>query len=92
VTVLCPSFFPTALIDNGRFASAAERRIARAEFTRTGLTSEAVADAAVKAVARKQLYVILPAKGRVLWWIKRISPRVFFRIIALEVNRRVNAR
>jgi short-subunit dehydrogenase len=92
VTVLCPSFFPTALIDNGRFASPAERRIARGEFTRTKLTAEAVADAAVRAMARRQLYVILPVKGRVIWWIKRLSPRLFFRIIALEVNRRVNAR
>ena len=92
VTVLCPSFFPTALLDNGRFTSPAEQRIARAEFTRTKLTAEKVADAAVRAMARKQLYVILPAKARVLWWIKRLSPRLFFRIIALEVNRRLNAR
>jgi len=92
VTVLCPSFFPTGLIENGRFTSPAEQRIARAEFTRTKLTAEKVADAAVRAMARKQLYVILPAKARVLWWIKRLSPRLFFRIIALEVNRRLNAR
>ena len=92
VTVLCPSFFPTALLDNGRFTSPAEQRIARAEFTRTKLTAEKVADAAVRAMARKQLYVILPAKARVLWWIKRLAPRLFFRIIALEVNRRLNAR
>ena len=92
VTVLCPSFFPTALLDNGRFASAAEQRIARAEFTRTKLTAEKVADAAVRAMARKQFYVVLPAKARVLWWIKRLSPWLFFRVIALEVNRRLNAR
>ena len=92
VTVLCPSFFPTALLDNGRFTSPAEQRIARAEFTRTKLTAEKVADAAVRAMARKQLYVILPATARVLWWIKRLAPRLFFRIIALEVNRRLNAR
>ena len=92
VTVLCPSFFPTALLDNGRFASPAEQRIAHAEFTRTKLTAEKVADAAVRAMARKQLYVILPAKARVLWWIKRLSPWLFFRVIVLEVDRRLNAR
>ena len=74
------------------FQSAAERRIAKAEFTRTKLTAEAVADAAIRAMARKQLYVILPVKARVIWWIKRLSPRLFFRVIALEVNRRLNAR
>ena len=92
VTVLCPSFFPTALVDNGRFVSAAERRIAQGEFKRTRLTSEAVAEAALRAVARKQLYVILPAKARLIWWIKRLSPALFFRMVALEVNRRVSGR
>lgn len=92
VTVLCPSFFPTRLLDNARFSSAADRRIAKAEFTRTKLTAEAVADAAVLAVRRKRLYVVLPAKGRVIWWIKRLSPRLFFRLIAVEVNRRLGGR
>lgn len=92
VTVLCPSFFPTRLLDNARFASAADRRIAHGEFARSALTAEAVADAAVRAVASKQLYVVQPAKGRLIWWIKRLSPRIFFRIIALEVNRRQNGR
>ena len=41
---------------------------------------------------QEQLYVILPEKARVLWWIKRLSPWLFFRIIALEVNRRLKAR
>jgi hypothetical protein len=54
--------------------------------------TEAVADAAVRGMVRKQLYVILPAKARVIWWIKRLSPRLFFRVIALEVNRRLKAR
>ena len=43
-------------------------------------------------MSRKQLYVIHPAKARVIWWIKRLSPWLFFRVIALEVNRRLGAR
>lgn len=92
VTVLCPSFFPTALVDRGRFATPAERRIALEEFTRTTLTAGAVAEAAVRAVARKQLYVVLPTKGRVLWWLKRLFPRLFFRVVTLEADRRLRDR
>jgi NAD(P)-dependent dehydrogenase (short-subunit alcohol dehydrogenase family) len=92
VTVLCPSFFPTALVDNGRFSSEAERGIARGEFERTRLTAEVVADAALRAMARRQLYVVLPAKARLIWWIKRLSPALFFRIVSREVDRRLNGR
>jgi len=88
VTVLCPSFFPTRLLDNGRFATEADRSVARGEFDRTSLTAEAVADAAVRAVASKRLYVVQPVKARFLWWVKRLSPRLFFRLVALEVDRR----
>ncbi len=92
VTVLCPSFFPTRLLDNGRFATAADLRVARGEFSRSTLTAEAVADAAVKAMAAKRLYVFQPAKGRLIWWVKRLSPRLFFRLVALEVGRRLGPR
>lgn len=92
VTVLCPSFFPTRLIEAGRFASDADRRIAEGEFARTRLTAEAVADAAVRAVAAKRFYVVLPAKARWIWWVKRLSPRLFFRLVAVEVDRRLRPR
>ncbi len=90
VTVLCPSFFPTQLIDNGRFTSDEDRRIAQGEFSRTRLTADGVADAAVKAMHARRLYVVLPAKGRLIWWLKRLSPGLFFRLVAVEVSRRVN--
>lgn len=92
VTVLCPSFFPTRLLESGRFASDVDRRIARGEFARSTLTAEAVADAAVKAMAAKRLYVFQPAKGRLIWWVKRLSPPLFFRLLAVEVDRRLNPR
>jgi len=89
VTVLCPSFFPTGLIDNGRFHDAAHRRVAVGEFARTRLTAEAVADAAVRAMRSRRLYVVLPARGRLIWYLKRLSPSLFVKLVVREVRRRL---
>jgi NAD(P)-dependent dehydrogenase (short-subunit alcohol dehydrogenase family) len=89
VTVLCPSFFPTGLLDNGRFRDAAHRRVAAGEFSRTRLTAESVAEAAVKAVRSRSLYVVLPARGRLIWYLKRLSPTLFVKLVVREVRRRL---
>ncbi|MFM7520602.1 MAG: SDR family NAD(P)-dependent oxidoreductase [Planctomycetota bacterium] len=88
VTVLCPSFFPTNLLDNGRFRDAAQRRVAAGEFARTRLTAERVADEAVKAMQARRLYVVLPARGRLVWYLKRLSPTLFVKLVVREVRRR----
>ena len=89
VTVLCPSFFPTSLLDSARFSTEHDQRMARSEFLQSRLTADAVADAAVAAMHARRLYVVLPAKGRWIWWLKRLSPTLFFWAVAREVNRRV---
>ena len=88
VTVLCPSFFPTALLDSARFATEHDRRVARSEFLQSRLTADAVADAAMSAMHARRLYVVMPATGRWIWWLKRLSPRLFFGAVAREMNRR----
>ena len=89
VTVLCPSFFPSRLLDNGRFADEAHRRVAAGEFSRTRLTADAVAEAAVAAMRSGNLYVVLPGRGRLIWYLKRLSPSLFVRLVVREVRRRL---
>lgn len=89
VTVLCPSFFPTRLLANGRFHDMSHRRVAAAEFARTRLTAERVADEAMKAMRSRRLYVVLPARGRLIWYLKRLSPTFFVKLVVREVRRRL---
>jgi NAD(P)-dependent dehydrogenase (short-subunit alcohol dehydrogenase family) len=91
VTVLCPSFFRTALLDRGRFAEDRHRRVAAAVADRSSLSAERVADAAVRAVARRQLYVFLPGRARLVWWFKRLFPLGFLAAVVSEVDRRFQA-
>jgi NAD(P)-dependent dehydrogenase (short-subunit alcohol dehydrogenase family) len=82
VSCLCPSFFPTNLLSEGRFAETRMKQLAEREFKRSRFTADDVADAAVKAIARKQFYVMLPAEGRFYWRLKRLLPMTVLKLIA----------
>lgn len=82
VSCICPSFFPTNLLSEGRFAETRMKDLAEREFKRSKFTAEHVADAAVRAIARKQFYVILPAEGRFYWRLKRLLPTWLLKLIA----------
>lgn len=82
VTVLCPAFFATNLLKEGRFHDDKLRNIAESAFRKATLTAETVADEAVRAMRRKKLYVVLPPKARRYWWFKRLAPQRFLDAIA----------
>ncbi len=82
VTVLCPAFFATNLLERGRFQDDRQRDIAERAFRKAKLTADHVADHAVRAMQRKQLYVILPRKARLYWLFKRAAPQRFLNAIA----------
>jgi NAD(P)-dependent dehydrogenase (short-subunit alcohol dehydrogenase family) len=82
VTVLCPAFFPTNLLTNGRFTQNHWKRVAERAFEVSTMTADYVADQAVRAIKRKQLYLLLPVRSRRQWWLKRLMPTVFLRQVA----------
>jgi len=82
VSCICPSFFPTNLLSEGRFAEESMKQLAEREFKRSKFTAEHVADAAVKVIARRQFYVVLPAEGRFYWRFKRLMPTTVLKLIA----------
>jgi NAD(P)-dependent dehydrogenase (short-subunit alcohol dehydrogenase family) len=77
VTVLCPSFFQSQLLETARMHTADQLRIADNSMRRSHFTADDVAHAALRAMRRKFLYVVVPAKGRVWWRIKRFIPFEF---------------
>ena len=77
VTVLCPSFFQTHLLETARMDTQEQLQLAARSMQGAHFTADDVADAAVRAMRRKLLYVVLPAKGRLWWRIKRLMPFEF---------------
>lgn len=76
VTVLCPFFFRTNLLATAR-VSAAVRALAENAFANATLSADDVAAAALRAVARGQLYCLPMREARLAWRLKRLMPECF---------------
>jgi hypothetical protein len=88
VTVLCPGFVQTRLLDAGRWHRPELKATATAYFAEARITADDVAEATLRAIRRKQLYVVLPLRGRIFWRLKRILPQWFMTLVARIVGRR----
>lgn len=87
VAVVAPGFFRTRLLERGTFAL--RRHRAQAEYlTRTAkIDAASVARVALAASGRRRLYAITGSRARWLWRIKRVAPRILFRVIARRYQR-----
>ncbi len=75
VTVVCPGFFHSGLLDTWHFGHPVQQREARRRMAVTGWTAERVADRVLAAVERNRRYVVVGAQARWLWRLKRLAPR-----------------
>jgi NAD(P)-dependent dehydrogenase (short-subunit alcohol dehydrogenase family) len=82
VTAICPMFFRTKLLEGWACGGDAERLAAEFYTENAGFTADDVADAAVRAMHRKRLYVVLGAKARWYWRLKRLAPQRFLNLMA----------
>jgi NAD(P)-dependent dehydrogenase (short-subunit alcohol dehydrogenase family) len=82
VSVVCPGFFLTNLLRDAHFQHEQVRALAERMMRNAPITAEDVARAAVRAIRRKQLYVVLPFRMRMLWWLRRLFPTPMMRLVA----------
>lgn len=81
-TVVCPSFFATAIADNMRstdpaFAVMARRMVSGEGLPGPKLTAADVAARILRAVERGRFWALPHVEGRVLWGLKRHCPPLF---------------
>jgi NAD(P)-dependent dehydrogenase (short-subunit alcohol dehydrogenase family) len=82
VTVLCPMFFNTRLLETMRYTDEFEWRFAHTAFENARMTAEEVAEKALQAVKKGKLYCIPQLSGRIYWAIKRAAPGLFYDVLA----------
>ncbi len=82
VTAICPAVFRTNLLDSARWCREEERRLFQKGFEQAKMTAEDVARAAIRAMKRKQLYVVVPFESRMHWYLKRVAPTWLLKKIA----------
>lgn len=80
VTVLCPTFFKTGIVTNGRFDDPKLKRSAE-KLVEGGITAEEVVRAALHAVERDELYSVPMADGRWGWRLKRLAPELYTTLV-----------
>jgi NAD(P)-dependent dehydrogenase (short-subunit alcohol dehydrogenase family) len=82
VTVVCPGFFATNLVATGRFQTADQRAMAVRLMQNARISADDVAEALVRAMRRRRLYVVLPARARIYWRLRRLWPAAMMKFVA----------
>jgi NAD(P)-dependent dehydrogenase (short-subunit alcohol dehydrogenase family) len=87
VTVVCPMYFRTGILDTSRYYNQARTQMILKRTDQSKMTAEDVAEAAIRAMRRKKLYVMPGMQARWYWWLRRISPEGFLEGIARDAAR-----
>lgn len=83
VTVVCPTFFKSNLLDQARCADERQFRMARAYFSKFSFgTVESICTSTLKAIKKNKLYVLPQPDSKLYWFMKRMAPNTFFNVNA----------
>lgn len=81
VSVLCPTFFQSGLMDTFRSPTQRQRDMAQAFFRKSKATSDTVARTALKGLEDGALHIVPMADGKLVWGLKRWAPALYFRAV-----------
>lgn len=87
VSVVCPGFFASDLVAKGRFQDEQLRKAAQNFTLSARITADDVAQAVIRGIARRQLYIVLPARARWLWRLKRWAPAAWLWLLHFAYRR-----
>jgi NAD(P)-dependent dehydrogenase (short-subunit alcohol dehydrogenase family) len=91
MTVVCPGFFRSGLLETWHFSSRVESREAHRRMRSARWSSERVARRVVRAVHRNRRYVVVGLRARWLWRLKRLAPRLTTALVR-RIYRRLGRR
>lgn len=93
VTVACPSVFKSSLIDEaGHEGDVFEGVTAEGlqhEMNATSITSDDIATSLIKSMARRRLYSLPQTDARLQWWLSRMFPETFRKILLYMYRHRL---
>jgi short-subunit dehydrogenase len=90
VTVVCPTFFKTNLLENARFTGERQQKMAESYFNKFSFgTVESVTRATFKAIKRNSLYVLPQPDSKLFWFLKRMTPNTYYNVNGFLYSRRI---
>lgn len=87
VTVVCPTFFKTNLMDQARYTDRSQLDRAAAQFDKSKTTAEDVSRHIIRSIEKNRLYVLTQIDARLVWKMKRYFPELFFRLMGFLFSR-----
>ena len=81
VTIVCPGFFRSGLLDSWHFSAEVESREALRRMASARWSSQAVARRVLRAARANRRYVVVGRRARWLWRFKRLAPPLTTAII-----------
>ena len=88
VTVACPSFFDTDLHLSLQTPNPEMRGVVERLIKRSGFTAEQIAADIMRGVDRKQFLVLSQPQSKRLYWLKRLSTRLYVRAMLNYIRQR----
>ncbi len=87
VTVVMPGFFYSQLLKKGTFYDEQLRQIAEEYTHNAEFAAPDVVIQTMRAIERRQLYVVLARKARIAWRLRRLAPAWFQKVVARVFER-----
>lgn len=88
VTIACPTFFTSNLLETFRYDTEEEYRIAEKLLTWWfSMDPQKVAQRIIKAVQKNKLYVLPQIDAKFIWFSKRFFPSVYFAVMSMCYRR-----
>lgn len=92
VSVACPSFFKTNLLDSMISPDPALKKVTEKIMERMPVTASDVADDIYNAVMQRRFMVITHKDARLQWRMKRAAPELFYRMVRERMKARFQTR
>jgi NAD(P)-dependent dehydrogenase (short-subunit alcohol dehydrogenase family) len=88
VTVVCPTFFKTNLMDQARSTDERQLKMGEAFFNKFSFgTVDSVSRATLKAIKKNKLYVLPQPDSKLFWFMKRMTPNTYYNVNAFLYSR-----
>ncbi len=83
VSVVCPTFFKTNLMDQFTSPDKRQLELANTFFGNAQVSAEKVARHTITSIEKNRFYVITQKDGRNMWRMKRYFPELYFKVFSL---------
>jgi NAD(P)-dependent dehydrogenase (short-subunit alcohol dehydrogenase family) len=85
-TVACPSFFNTAIGKNTKGANAFQQKMLDKLVTQSKISADEIAEDILDAAEDDELYVFPQLDARAMWWVRRLLPTRFGKVMNMALR------